>query len=199
MLKTLQAVTHGLEHTFSNFGLGGMASAFQLHEIAHTHYWSKEFADSSTLDLANQLLSSASSPFGSKENLRSPQSPRSSPQPEWDISRKSSQAGRIKLECIDFKHETKKFFITDTPQVRLQQDSESEMSDTQSTADMFKDILNQKRNMLLSKLTSFDSDVSLSCNIYNIRHANNKCINLPVSYLDSCTVDTLKGIFIYIF
>lgn len=40
------------------------------------------------------------------------------------------------------------------------QDSEGEMSDTQSTADMFKDILNQKRNMLLSKLTSFDSDVS---------------------------------------
>lgn len=105
MLKILQAVTHGLEHTYSNFGLGGMASAFQLHEIAHTHYWSKEFADGSTLDLANQLLSSASSPFGSKENLRSPQSPRSSPQPEWDMSRKSSgtYCNILNIQCVHRK------------------------------------------------------------------------------------------------
>lgn len=93
MLKVLQAATHGLEHTFGNYGLGGMASAFQLHEIAHTHYWSKEFADASAMDIANQLLSQASSPFGSRENLKSPQSPRCSPQPEWDVSRKSSQTG----------------------------------------------------------------------------------------------------------
>lgn len=33
----------------------------------------------------------------------------------------------------------------------------------QSTSDMFKDILSQKRNMIMSKLTSFDSDVSISC------------------------------------
>lgn len=44
MLKVLQAVVHGLEHTYSNFGLGGMASVFQLAEMAHTHYWSKEIA-----------------------------------------------------------------------------------------------------------------------------------------------------------
>lgn len=34
-------------------------------------------------------------------------------------------------------------------------------SDTQSTTEMFKDMLNQKRNLLFSKLTSFDSDVSI--------------------------------------
>lgn len=45
MLKTMLAVVHGLEHTYSNFGLGGMASAFQLHEIAHTHYWTKDLSD----------------------------------------------------------------------------------------------------------------------------------------------------------
>lgn len=44
MLKVLQAVVHGLEYTYSNFGLGGMASVFQLAEMAHTHYWSKELA-----------------------------------------------------------------------------------------------------------------------------------------------------------
>ena len=48
MLKVLQAVVHGLEVTYSNYGLGGMASAFQLHEIAHTHYWTKELIEGST-------------------------------------------------------------------------------------------------------------------------------------------------------
>ena len=45
MLKCLQAVVHGLGHTYSNFGLGGMASVFQLMEIAHTHYWSKDLSE----------------------------------------------------------------------------------------------------------------------------------------------------------
>lgn len=56
MLKMLLAVTHGLEQTYNNFGLGGMASAFQLHEIAHTHYWSKEISDSSTGDITQVTL-----------------------------------------------------------------------------------------------------------------------------------------------
>jgi hypothetical protein len=34
--------------------------------------------------------------------------------------------------------------------------------DNQSAADMLRDLLNQKRNMLLSKLTSIDSEVTLS-------------------------------------
>lgn len=46
MLKCLQAVTHGLAHTYNNFGLGGMASVFQMMEIAHTHYWSKDLSES---------------------------------------------------------------------------------------------------------------------------------------------------------
>ncbi|XP_044254409.1 MAP kinase-activating death domain protein isoform X3 [Tribolium madens] len=125
MLKVLQAVVHGLEVTYGNYGLGGMASAFQLHEIAHTHYWTKELIDSST------DLTQSSSP-------RSPQSPRSSLQLDWDASRKSSQA--------------------EAPEVRLIQGEESEAESQQSTADMFKDMLTQKKNMLLSKLTSFDSD-----------------------------------------
>lgn len=34
-------------------------------------------------------------------------------------------------------------------------------NEAQSTTEMFKDMLNQKRNLLFSKLTSFDSDVSV--------------------------------------
>lgn len=45
MLKVLQALVHGLEVTYGNYGLGGMACAFQLCEIAHTHYWTKELGE----------------------------------------------------------------------------------------------------------------------------------------------------------
>ncbi|KAK9877674.1 hypothetical protein WA026_019345 [Henosepilachna vigintioctopunctata] len=125
MAKVLQAIVHGMEVTFENYGLGGMASVFQLHEVAHTHYWSRELSDYS-----------ASGDFTQSSSPRSPQSPRSSLQLDWDNSRKSS---------------------TETPEVRLTSD-ESEESQQQSTTDMFKDMITQKKNLLFSKLTSFDSD-----------------------------------------
>ncbi|KDR13172.1 MAP kinase-activating death domain protein, partial [Zootermopsis nevadensis] len=111
MLKTLQAVIYGLEQTYSNFGLGGRGTA---------------------------MMSQASSPYGSRENLKSPISPHDgSPLPHLDFyqqdsaSRKSSQAGIYE-----------------------------EGPDNQSAADMLRDLLNQKRHMLLSKLTSVESEVT---------------------------------------
>ncbi|KAJ8942573.1 hypothetical protein NQ318_010381 [Aromia moschata] len=124
MLKVIQAIIHGLEVTYSNYGLGGMASAFQLCEIAHTHYWTKDLAEYGT-------------DFTQNSSPRSPQSPRYSIQSEWDSSRKSSQA--------------------EPPELRLTQGDESDREQP-STADMFKDMLTQKKNMLFSKLASFDSD-----------------------------------------
>ncbi|KAL3267187.1 hypothetical protein HHI36_011324 [Cryptolaemus montrouzieri] len=124
MAKMLQALVHGLEVTYENYGQGGMASVFQLHEVAHTHYWSREISDYS-----------ASGDFTQSSSPRSPQSPRSSLQLDWDNSRKSS---------------------SEAPEVRLTSD-ESEESQ-QSTTDMFKDMITQKKNLLFSKLTSFDSD-----------------------------------------
>lgn len=47
MVKILLAIQHGLEVTYSNYGLGGMASVFQMQEIAHTHYWTKDVGDPS--------------------------------------------------------------------------------------------------------------------------------------------------------
>ncbi|KAG6465815.1 hypothetical protein O3G_MSEX015412 [Manduca sexta] len=124
MLKVLQAVIHGLEHTYSNFGLGGMASVFQLAEMAHTHYWSKEFAGLEHGGMAGSALTE----HYARQDLETPSSSPS--------SRKSSQ--------------------TDVPIVNY---PEMDSSEAQSTTEMFKDMLNQKRNLLFSKLTSFDSDV----------------------------------------
>ncbi|CAH1174243.1 unnamed protein product [Phaedon cochleariae] len=126
MLKVIQAIVHGLEVTYGNYGLGGMASAFQLCEIAHTHYWSKDMTE------YGHDLTESSSP-------RSPQSPRYSLQSsDWEVSRKSSQ--------------------TEPPEVRLIGDELLEKEQSASTTDMLKDMLTQKKNILFSKLTSFDSD-----------------------------------------
>lgn len=76
--------------------------------------------------------------MGSKENLKSPQSPTAS---ELG-SRKSSFAADTATNRRPSMHETAEHH--------------------QSTSEMFKDMLSQKRNMLMSKLTSFDSDVSRS-------------------------------------
>ena len=130
ILKCLQAVTVGLEQSFANFGLGGMASVFSMMEISHTHYWTKELNDGS--DLSASMLSSQSvSPAESKENLRS-----SPPSPSDPSSRKNS-----------FNEQRRP----------SEHDPPSE-SHTHSTSEMFKDMLAQKRNVLMSKLTSFESD-----------------------------------------
>ncbi|KAL9883197.1 rab3 GDP-GTP exchange factor isoform 1-T1 [Glossina fuscipes fuscipes] len=148
MLKCLHAVTAGLEMTFANFGLGGMASVFQMMEIAHTHYWTKELNDAS--EMSSSLLSShATSPMGSRENLRSPASPTGSQSglgSEWaspQESRKSSS------------HTERSIPIQTNATRRL---STADSQEGQSTTEMFKDMLAQKRTALLSKLTSFDSD-----------------------------------------
>lgn len=51
----LKAIIHGLEHTYQNHGLGGMASAFMVLEIANTHYWSKEINGSNRSDASSQV------------------------------------------------------------------------------------------------------------------------------------------------
>jgi hypothetical protein len=122
ILKCLQGVTFGLEQTYANFGLGGMASVFTMMEIAHTHFWTKEINEGS--DLSASLLSSQSvSPAESKENLK--------------LSPSQSPAD---------------------PSSRRPSENDQSDAHNQSTTEMFKDMLAQKRNVLMSKLASFESD-----------------------------------------
>ncbi|CAF1273258.1 unnamed protein product, partial [Adineta ricciae] len=68
MTNILRAVIQGLEATFENNGVGGMASTFQLLEIAHTHYWVKD----STMRSDLSPMSERNSPLnGSRESLAS--------------------------------------------------------------------------------------------------------------------------------
>ncbi|XP_043867632.1 MAP kinase-activating death domain protein isoform X12 [Drosophila mojavensis] len=150
MLKCVQAIAGGLDVTFSNFGLGGMASVFQLMEVAHTHYWSKEINEGS--DMSSSLLSShAASPMGSRENLRSPSSPNGSHSglgSEWA----SPQESR--------KSSTHTALPTPQSTAAARRLSSTDSQDGQSTTEMFKDMLSQKRSALKNMLTSFDSDAA---------------------------------------
>lgn len=68
MVNILRAVIQGLETTFDNNGVGGMASTFQLFEIAHTYYWVKD----STVRNDISPMSERNSPLvGSRESLAS--------------------------------------------------------------------------------------------------------------------------------
>ncbi|XP_062621255.1 MAP kinase-activating death domain protein-like isoform X1 [Saccostrea cucullata] len=74
MLTLVKAIIHGLEHTYQNHGLGGMASAFMLLEIIHTHYWNKEnIAGSVQSNAPSEVSSPAGSPESSIKSEDSPQ------------------------------------------------------------------------------------------------------------------------------
>ena len=55
MLTVVKALILGLEHTYQNHGIGGMASAFMVLEIIHTHYWEKD-GGSNKSDTSNPSL-----------------------------------------------------------------------------------------------------------------------------------------------
>ncbi|GAB1600655.1 MAP kinase-activating death domain protein-like isoform X7 [Argonauta hians] len=74
MLTVLKAMVHGLEYTYTKYGLGGMASAFMVLEILHTHYWLKEVGNNSNKSEAS-VTPEISSPYGSRESLSSKGSP----------------------------------------------------------------------------------------------------------------------------
>lgn len=82
------------------------------------------------------------SPYGSKENLRSPQSPTES--------------------YIDWQGSSRKSSISAEHSQHQRRLSTNESGESQSTTEMFKEMLTQKRNLLINKLTSFDSDVSIN-------------------------------------
>ncbi|XP_050064071.1 MAP kinase-activating death domain protein isoform X5 [Aphis gossypii] len=137
MLKALLAIIHGLEVSFGNQSGGGLASAFQVLEIAHTHYWAK---DISMTGFESQM----SSPYSSRENVQSPlQSPSIAGSPMssvYQTSRKSSQTSTSGLsECKNsgagkFSHE---FSLAD--------DGEGSTSNA-SLNETFNDLLNIENN-----------------------------------------------------
>nr|XP_044251004.1 MAP kinase-activating death domain protein isoform X4 [Drosophila takahashii] len=175
MLKCVQAIAGGLDVTFSNFGLGGMASVFQLMEVAHTHYWSKEINEGS--DMSSSLLSShAASPMGSRENLRSPSSPNGSHGSALGSEWASPQESRKSSTQLPHGGGPGGSHSGAPVNRRL---SSADSQDGQSTTEMFKDMLSQKRSALKNMLTSFDSDAAGSTGALSV-------VSLGVRLPSSC-------------
>lgn len=85
--------------------------------------------------------------MGSRENLKSPQSPlEGQPGSDWGPPG-SSRKNSLVIDSITNRRQS------------VQDMSSGEHQ--QTTSEMFKDLLSQKRNMFLSKLTSFDGEVSI--------------------------------------
>jgi hypothetical protein len=111
MSKLLMSIINGLEQTYANNGLGGMASAFQLLEIAHTHYWQRSSNESNSLsklasDGAMSPMSERSaSPFDSKENLTSIGNSSYSSQHGNDLSKTSSFHGLNLMQSPSQQHQ----------------------------------------------------------------------------------------------
>jgi hypothetical protein len=155
ILKCLQAITYGLEQTYANFGLGGMASVFSLMEIAHTHYWTKEINEVS--EMSSSMFSSHSlSPSESKDNIHSP-----------NQSEVNSRKASVHSDVSGESHQTAQ----------------------QSTSEMFKDMLAQKRNVLMSKLQSFESDaLSTASDVLPLQ--TNSVVQIPSISCRSTVSDT---------
>ncbi len=56
MLTMVKALISGLEFTYHNQGIGGMASALLVLEIIHTHFWEKDNYNTGRSDQSNQSL-----------------------------------------------------------------------------------------------------------------------------------------------
>ncbi|BFZ04225.1 hypothetical protein BsWGS_07264 [Bradybaena similaris] len=68
MLSLIKCIIHGLGHTINNHGLGGMASAYIVLEVAHTHYWQRDLSNRSDTSFTPERMS----PHESHESLESP-------------------------------------------------------------------------------------------------------------------------------
>ncbi|XP_021954472.1 MAP kinase-activating death domain protein isoform X3 [Folsomia candida] len=143
MIKLLQLLVGGLEFSYANRGIGGMASAFQILEIAHTHYWTKDIADiaaesgshySQYLDpnvLSPGVLSMQGSPISSEQ---------ASPEPS---RRPSAQVAEPMDPNIEQHHG---------------------VGPGPNTTDVFRDIFQSKKQSLMSRLSSSE------CHIEGVQH-----------------------------
>ncbi|XP_068224793.1 MAP kinase-activating death domain protein-like isoform X6 [Palaemon carinicauda] len=156
MLKLINAVVAGLEVTYNNISVGGTSSALQALEISHTHYWSRDLTDPHVLEMSggSSALSQSSSPLGSLENLPSPGSPQGSPLPPH-----SPQPPYESSECSRKSSQSDSPFLTSGPRVVHDpiRSPDADLSET-ATPDVLRDLLVQKRHVLLSKLQSQDSE-----------------------------------------
>ncbi|XP_015787320.1 MAP kinase-activating death domain protein isoform X2 [Tetranychus urticae] len=151
MLKLIGAMIHGLEQSYMHNGLGGMASAFSVLEIAHTHYWAKDSGEdgnkgeSSVATTAS--VSQSSSPFGSSDNLNK-------------LGGSGAGMGDLPTPTSDISASVKTLPITSTNLALTPSPEASESDESSTLAQSHQQQQVSSKGLPLSRLTSIESEVS---------------------------------------
>lgn len=99
LLKLLNAMIYGLEQNYFHHGSSsGMASAFTILEIAHTHFWVKEMTAEEKISMTTTTASCSqtSTPFGSNENLSKIENIPGIKQPQQELNPRNETSGNVK-------------------------------------------------------------------------------------------------------
>ena len=147
MLKLLLAVVGGLELSLANSGLGGLASAFRLLEISHTHFWSRDLLDSGGLGLGAGTDNNSSdvSRCGSRERLDQVSC-------DWRRAGHVTSAqveGGQQLDSLDSAVSSLPYPGT-PPSLAPPPD--------QDTPQILRDLIMKKKQLLFGRLSSLDSE-----------------------------------------
>ena len=154
ILRVLQAIIHGLEVSMANYGVGGMSSAFQVLEISHTHFWTKDMLENMEYGLAPSAATTAPgsrdvSPYGSRENLHTSlyrQPPASGASLRVPGSQQDeAESGSSWEEERDAGSSRSRSASQDDPPGG-------------STAEMLRELIQQKKSLLLGRLDSLNSE-----------------------------------------
>ena len=150
MLKLLLAMINGLEQSYLHHTTStGMASAFFILEIAHTHYWAKEFNDEQSMITTNTATcSQRSSPFNSSENLN-----------------KLAEGNDSSQQTQQQQQQTQQQQVQQSQTQEQQSQSQSQSSQLQRN-NSTQIIVDSNEQQQINRMTSIESDdVSPSCNV----------------------------------
>lgn len=111
LLKLLNAMIYGLEQNYFHHGSSsGMASAFTILEIAHTHFWVKEMTaeEKVSMSATTASCSQTSTPFGSNENLSKIENIPGIRQPQQELNPRNEtnmKKNQLSHQLISFESE----------------------------------------------------------------------------------------------
>ena len=148
ILRVLQAVIHGLEVSMANYGVGGMSSAFQVLEISHTHFWTKDMLENMEYGLAPSAATTAPgsrdvSPYGSRENLHT------------SLYRSQPVGASLKVPGSSQEESGSSWEEERDPRSRSASQDDPHGS---TTAEMLRELIQQKKSLLLGRLDSLNSE-----------------------------------------
>ena len=140
----------------ANFGVGGLASAFQVLEISHTHFWTRDMLENMEAGLVPSAATTApasrdASPYSSRENLASLTPAHRPGGANLRVPGSHSTSLEVEEQSSSWEEDRE-------GRSRSASQDDKESSDAGSTAEMLRELIQQKKSLLLGRLASLDSE-----------------------------------------